>query len=80
MTFSIGRLARPQDKTECRLEDGDTGALDDTKLEHPFRKKLPFLCWLFDYSDKRHVWFMNVISTWLSLRTDLHILRCGGFG
>lgn len=40
-------------------------ALDDTKVEHPFGKKLPFLCWLFDNSDKKHLWCMNLVSTLL---------------
>jgi len=71
LNFSIGRLARLQEKAECRLEDGDIVALDDTKLEHPFEKKLPFLCWLFDYSDKRHVWCMNLISTLAVLKNGL---------
>lgn len=38
-----------------RLTDGGTIALDDTKIENPYGKKLPFLCWLFDSSDKHHV-------------------------
>jgi hypothetical protein len=71
LNFSVGRLAKLQDKSECRLEDGDIIALDDTKLEHPYGKKLPFLCWLFDYSDKRHVWCMNLISTLAVLKNGL---------
>ena len=63
LSFSLGRLSRLQEKPECRLEDGDVVALDDTKLEHPYGKLIPFLCWLFDYSDKRHVWCMNIVST-----------------
>lgn len=56
--FSFGRLSRLQEQTETRLQDGDVIALDDTKIEHP---KIPFLCWLFDSSDKRHVWCMNLV-------------------
>lgn len=63
LQFSVARVARLQEKVQFRLEDGDIIALDDTKLEHPFGKLLPFLCWLFDYSDKCHVWCMNIIST-----------------
>jgi len=52
LKFSLGRLSRLQERTETRLTDGDIIALDDTKIEHPHGKKLPFLCWLFDSSDK----------------------------
>lgn len=71
LSFSLGRLRRLQDQSDCRLEDGDIVALDDTKLEHPYGRKLPFLCWLFDYSDKSHVWCMNVISTLAVLKNGL---------
>lgn len=40
-------------------------ALDDTKIEHPYGRKLPFLCWLFDNSEKKHLWCMNLVSTLL---------------
>jgi hypothetical protein len=33
---------------ETAICDGDVVALDDTKIEHPYGKKMPFLCWLFD--------------------------------
>ena len=44
LRFSLGRLARLQENTEIRLTDGDIIALDDTKVEHPHGKKIPFLC------------------------------------
>lgn len=67
LKFSQGRLSRLQEHPECRLNNGDVIAPDDTKIEHPYGKKIPFLCWLFDSSDKRNVWCMNLISTPLSL-------------
>jgi hypothetical protein len=48
---------------ETAISEGDVIALDDTKIEHPYGKKLPFLCWLFDNSDKKHLWCMNLVST-----------------
>ncbi len=56
LQFSLGRIARLQEKEESRLNEGDVIALDDTKIEHRHGKKIPFLCWLFDSSDKRHLW------------------------
>lgn len=53
LRFSFGRLARLQENSDSRLTDGDIIALDDTKVEHPHGKKISFLCWLFDSSDKR---------------------------
>jgi len=71
LKFSLGRLSRLQERVESRLTDGDVVALDDTKIEHPFGKMLPFLCWLFDSSDKRHVWCMNLVSTLAVLKNGL---------
>jgi hypothetical protein len=48
---------------ESAICDGDIIALDDTKIEHPYGKKMPFLCWLFDNSEKKHLWCMNLVST-----------------
>ena len=50
---------------ETAISDGDVIALDDTKIEHPYGKKMPFLCWLFDNSEKKHLWCMNLVSTLL---------------
>ncbi len=71
LQFSIGRISRLQERTETRLTDGDIIALDDTKIEHPYGKKIPFLCWLFDSSDKRHVWCINLVSTLAVLKNGL---------
>ncbi|MCL4439810.1 MAG: transposase [Firmicutes bacterium] len=71
LKFSLGRLSRLQERSETRLTDGDIVALDDTKLEHPHGKKIPFLCWLFDSSEKRHVWCMNLLSTLAVLKNGL---------
>ncbi len=71
LSFSVGRLSRFQECAETRLTDGDIIALDDTKIEHPHGKKLPFLCWLFDSSDKQHVWCMNLVSTLAVLKNGL---------
>jgi hypothetical protein len=49
--FSFGRVKRLQSNPDSRLADGDIIALDDSKIEHPFGKKIPFLCWLFDSSE-----------------------------
>ena len=71
LRFSLGRLARLQENKDTRLTDGDIIALDDTKIEHPHGKKIPFLCWLFDSSDKRHVWCINLVSTLAVLKNGL---------
>ena len=71
LQFSLGRIGRLQEKTESRLTEGDVIALDDTKIEHRHGKKIPFLCWLFDSSDKRHLWCMNLVSTFAVLKNGL---------
>lgn len=62
---SIDRIKLFYSTTETSIEEGDVVALDDTKIEHPYGKKLPFLCWLFDNSEKKHLWCMNLVSTLL---------------
>jgi len=71
LQFSLGRLSRLQNHKESRLTDGDVIALDDTKIEHPHGNKIPFLCWLFDSSDKHHVWCINLVSTLAVLKNGL---------
>ncbi|KAF0193731.1 MAG: Transposase DDE domain protein [Bacillota bacterium] len=71
LKFSLGRLSRLQERTESRLTDGDIIVLDDTKVEHPHGKMIPFLCWLFDSSEKRHVWCMNLVSTLAVVKNGL---------
>ena len=52
LTFSKKRVERLQQDNETALKEGDVITLDDTKVVHPFGKKIPFLCWLFDSSQK----------------------------
>ncbi|MGI6451761.1 MAG: hypothetical protein ACOX3R_16325 [Desulfitobacteriia bacterium] len=73
-------MKRLQSNPDSRLADGDIIALDDSKIEHPFGKKIPFLCWLFDSSEKRHVWCMNLVSTLAVLKMAWNIPCCGVFG
>ena len=47
---SIDRIKLFCSTTETSISEGDVVALDDTKIEHPYGKKLLFLCWLFDNS------------------------------
>jgi len=56
---------------ETAISDGDVIALDDTKIEHPYGKKMPFLCWLFDNPEKKHLWCMNLVSTLLVMSNGL---------
>ncbi|WP_245280929.1 transposase [Desulfitobacterium hafniense] len=62
---SVNRIKLFCSAPETIISEGDVVALDDTKIEHPYGKKLPFLCWLFDNSEKRHIWCMNLVSTLL---------------
>lgn len=62
---SINRIELFCSTPETSINEGDVVALDDTKIEHPYGKKLPFLCWLFDNSEKKHLWCMNLVSTLL---------------
>lgn len=71
LRFAVGRIQRLQEHPESRLSEGDVVALDDTKVAHPFGKKLPFLCWLFDSSTRNHIWCMNLISTYAVLKNGL---------
>lgn len=71
LDLAVKRISALQEKPDTRLTDGDIIALDDTKIEHPYGKKIPFLCWLFDSSDKRHVWCMNLVTTLAVLKNGL---------
>jgi len=71
LDFAVKRIYALQEKSDTSLTDGDIIALDDTKIEHPYGKKIPFLCWLFDSSDKRHVWCMNLVTTLAVLKNGL---------
>lgn len=46
-----------------RLEAHDVIAIDDTKIAHPFGKLMPFVCWLFDSSQKIDVFCMNLVTS-----------------
>ena len=71
LTFTTKRILVLQENSETRLSDGDIIALDDTKIEHSYGKKIPFLCWLFDSSDKRHLWCMDLVTTLAVLKNGL---------
>ena len=62
---SMNRIKLFCSTPETAISEGDVIALDDTKIEHPYGRKLPFLCWLFDNSEKKHLWCMNLVSTLL---------------
>jgi hypothetical protein len=61
--FGLKRVERLQQDVETALSEGDVIVLDDTKVAHPFGKKIPFLCWLFDSSSKIDVYCMNLVAT-----------------
>lgn len=45
------------------ISDGNVIALDDTIIEHPYGKKIPFLCWLFNNYEKSTygVWIWSLL-------------------
>ena len=59
--FGRKRMARLQLDEDTALKSGDVIDLDDTVIDHPYGKKLPFLCWLYDSSQKISVWGMNLV-------------------
>ncbi len=69
--FGLKRVARLQDECDTALMEGDVVVLDDTKNVHSFARKMPFLCWLFDSSDKVNVWCMNIVATYAVLGNGL---------
>jgi hypothetical protein len=44
LEFSLNRIKAFCSTSETAIAEGDIIALDDTKIEHPYGKKLPFLC------------------------------------
>lgn len=60
--FGSKRVARFQEDSDTKLQEGDSINLDDTMVDHQYGKKLPFLCWLFDHSKKVDIWTMNLVS------------------
>jgi len=69
--FGFKRVERLQNERDTALMEGDVVVLDDTKNVHSFAHKMPFLCWLFDSSDKVNVWCMNVVATYAVLSNGL---------
>lgn len=63
LTVVIQRFVAIQEQKDFSLVDGDLIALDDTKVDHPYGKMMLLLFWLFDSSEKRSVWCMNLLTT-----------------
>ncbi len=63
LNLSRRRLKMFLSDNRMTLTAGDVIAIDDTKIDHPYGKNIPFLCWLFDSSDKCNVWCMNLVTT-----------------
>jgi hypothetical protein len=59
--FGRKRVERLQQDPDTSLKAGDVIDLDDTVIDHPYGKTLPFLCWLYDSSQKISVWGMNLV-------------------
>jgi hypothetical protein len=73
LLFGLKRVERLQHEQETALSEGDVIDLDDTKVAHPHGKKIPFLCWLFDSSDKIDVYCMNIVATIAVLKNGLKL-------
>jgi hypothetical protein len=69
--FGHKRVSRLQQDLDTALQSGDVIDLDDSVIDHPFGKKLPFLCWLYDSSQKISVWGMNLVVLHAVLRNGL---------
>jgi hypothetical protein len=69
--FGRKRVARLQQDPETALHTGDVIDLDDSVIDHPFGKILPFLCWLYDSSQKINVWGMNLVVLHAVLKNGL---------
>jgi hypothetical protein len=59
--FGHKRVSRLQQDPDTALQPGDVVDLDDAVIDHPYGKMLPFLCWLYDSSQKISVWGMNLV-------------------
>lgn len=66
--LGLKRIARLQQDPDTAFSDGDTVNLDDTLIPYPYGKSIPFLAWLFDHSEKVHVWAMNLVVLQAVLR------------
>jgi hypothetical protein len=71
LSFAKERMNIFLSSDRMKLSPGDVIALDDTKIDHPHGKNIPFLCWLFDSSDKRDVYCMNLVTTMAILKSGL---------
>lgn len=69
-SFNARRTARLQEDPETALQEGDVIALDDSHVPHPYAKRIPFLYWLYDSSNKVYTWAMNLVV--------LHAVRQNG--
>lgn len=70
-TFGLKRVERLQADDDMKLQEGDIVNLDDTHIAHPYAKRLPFLCWLFDSSSKVYSWCMNAVVIQAVLQNGL---------
>lgn len=69
--FGLKRVARLQEDADTMLKEGDCVNLDDTSVDHPYGKDLPFLCWLFDHSKKVNIWAMSFVAIQAVLQNGL---------
>lgn len=60
-----------QQDPETALQAGDVIDLDDSVIDHPYGKMLPFLCWFYDLSQKINVWGMNLVVLHAVLKNGL---------
>lgn len=72
--FGLKRVARLQEDANTMLKEGDCINLDDTSVDHPYGKDLPFLCWLFDHSKKVNIWAMSFIAIQAVLQNEVEYL------
>jgi hypothetical protein len=69
--FGLKRIARFQEDADTILKEGDSINLDDTSVDLPYGKVLPFLCWLFDHSKKVNIWAMSFVALQAVLKNGL---------
>jgi len=62
LAVGVERFAMLQAREESRLLEGDLIALDDTKIDHPYGRKIPLLFRLFDAAEKRYTICMNLLA------------------
>jgi hypothetical protein len=69
--FGQKRVTRLQQDADTAMQDGDVIDLDDSVVDHPYGKMLPFLCWLYDSSQKISVWGLNLVVLHAVLKNGL---------